>query len=402
MSGFLPPTIAVILPLHEEFGPRRTRGIGLTVRQHAISTSAHRSVVFGPDQHGPIFLDVTFRRVHPRWFAVWSKRARYVLGLIRQLQPLRPAAIEVHADADIAVWLQKQFPTVPVVLVLHDDPLKDKLLRAPARRAALIGRVARIEVPSAWMRDRFLADIPQPARPPVVVPPAGDMEPLPPSVTALDVVGIPLAKRRTRLVLFVGRLIAEKGAELFVAACASALPHLPGWRAEAIGGPDHKPKTPDTPFVAALRIAAETAGIGLLGYRDLPDVMAGMARSAIVAIPSREPEPGGRIVLEAMANGAAVICANTGAFPEVGGDAVLYFDPDKPEDLAAAIRAAASDPARLAAMGEAGRQRARFYDLPRIGRLIDTVRLQVISDGPLREPKQAAALPAWRRRRSMV
>jgi glycosyltransferase involved in cell wall biosynthesis len=38
-------------------------------------------------------------------------------------------------------------------------------------------------------------------------------------------------------------------------------------------------------------------------------------------------------VLEAMALGCPVICSNTASMPEVGGDAVLYFDPNQPEEL---------------------------------------------------------------------
>ena len=39
-------------------------------------------------------------------------------------------------------------------------------------------------------------------------------------------------------------------------------------------------------------------------------------------------------VLEAMSCGVPVICSNATSLPEVGGESVLYFDPDKPEELA--------------------------------------------------------------------
>ena len=71
---------------------------------------------------------------------------------------------------------------------------------------------------------------------PVVVPPCVDLAALIPLVGGMDSAALAQAKRRTRLVLFVGRLIAEKGADQFVAACTTALASLPGWRAEIIGG----------------------------------------------------------------------------------------------------------------------------------------------------------------------
>jgi glycosyltransferase involved in cell wall biosynthesis len=42
-------------------------------------------------------------------------------------------------------------------------------------------------------------------------------------------------------------------------------------------------------------------------------------------------------VLEAMACGTPVVCSRATSLPEVGGDAVLYFDPASPEELASLI-----------------------------------------------------------------
>jgi UDP-glucose:(glucosyl)LPS alpha-1,2-glucosyltransferase len=382
MSGAVPPTIAVVLPPREGFGPRRARGIGLTVRQHALATSGHRTVVFGGRQSGPVFLDVTFRLVRPPWFVPGPFRGRYALGLLYPLRMLRPVLIEVHADPLIALWLQRAFPTVPVVLVLHDEPGASRLTRTPTRRTLLFNRLSRIVTVSEWLRDRYLEGVATPARMPIVIPPSVDVACLPASVNGLEVTGVPVAKRRSRVVLYVGRLIPEKGADRFVTACTSALASLPGWRAEIIGASEHTVKSTETQFVSLLHATAEPAGIGMMGYRDHPDVMAAMARAAIVVIPGPSREPGGRVALEALANGAAVICSPDGALREVGGDAAIYVDTSQPAELAAAIRALGADPRRLATLSEAGRLRASQFDQPRIGRLVDAARARIIAEGP--------------------
>jgi UDP-glucose:(glucosyl)LPS alpha-1,2-glucosyltransferase len=383
MSAAVPPTIAVVLPPREGFGPRRSRGIGLTVRQHSLATTGHRTVVYGGRQTGPVFLDVTFRLVKSPFYAPAPLRTRYVLGLLRPLRMLRPVLIEVHADPLIALWLQRMFPTVPVVLVLHDEPEASRLTRTPSRRGRLFNRLARIVTVSGWLRDQYLDGVnPPPARPPIVVPPSVDVANLPQSVNGLDTAGIPVARRRTRLVLFVGRLIPEKGPDQFIAACTTALPSLPGWRAEIIGAAEHMAKSPETTFVRLLQATAEPAGVAMMGYRDHPDVMAAMARAAIVVIPGGEPDPSGRVALEAMANGAAVICTAGGSLPEICGDAAIYVDPAQPGALADAIRALGGDPPRLAALGEAGRLRATQFDQPKIGRLMDAARARIIAEGP--------------------
>jgi len=381
MSGSAPTSIAVVLPPREGFGPRRARGIGLTVRHHALATTGHRTVVFGGKQSGPVFLDVTFRLVKAPFFIPGTTRARYALGLLYPLRMLRPVLIEVHADPLIALWLQRVFPTTPVVLVLHDEPAASRLTRSPARRTLLFHRLARVVTVSEWLRDRYLEGVKPPERMPFVVPPGVDFANLPPSGNDLDSIGIPLAKRRTRLILFVGRLISEKGADLFVNACTSALASLPGWRAEVVGASEHMVKSPDTQFVRLLQASAEPASIAMMGYRDHPDVMAAMARAAIVVIPSRTPEPSGRVVVEAMANGAAVICTPGGALTAIGGEVAVFAEP---AELAEAIRTLGGNPRRLAALGEAGRRHAAQFDLPRIGRLVDGLRAQIIADGPPR------------------
>jgi UDP-glucose:(glucosyl)LPS alpha-1,2-glucosyltransferase len=378
MSAAVPPSLAVVLPPREGFGPRRARGIGLMIRHLALASTAYRTVVYGSRQHGPVFLDVTFRLVTAPFYALASSRTRYVMGLIRSLRSLRPALIEVHAEPKIAMALQRVFPSVPVVFVAHEDPSASRFTRAPARRVSLFSRVARVVTVSEWLRDLYVDGVsPPPTHAPMVVPPPVDLTNLQPSSATLDATGVTQAQRRSRVILFVGRLVAEKGADIFVSACTAALPSLPGWRAEIIGGADYQPARVETTFIRTLEATAEAASISLMGYRDHPDAMAAMARAAIVVVPSRAADPSGRVVLEAMANGAAVICSPGGAVAEIGGDAVIYAEGDA---IAQSILVLGGDPRRIAAMAEAGRRRAGQFDLARIGRLVDAQRARIIAD----------------------
>ena len=382
MSDSALPTVAVVLPSQAGFGPRRAGAIGLTVRDHARATPAYHTLVLGGRQSGPVFPNIAFHSVPAPFFVPWPAWARHAIGVFRALRHARPALIEVHDEPRIALWLQRRFPAIPVVLFLYDNPFGGRLPNTLKQRRRLLYGLARIVTVSAWLRDRIMERIETPVRTPIVVPPCIDLATLPLSGSDAGSAGRPISQRRARLVLFAGRLVPEKGADLFVSACTSVLPRLPGWRAEIIGAAENKVKSPETPFTRLLHATADPAGIALLGYRDHPDVMIAMSRAGIVVIPAHVPEPSGRVALEAMANGAAVICPNEGGLPEITGDAALYASS---AELGAAIRALIEDPKRLSALAQAGLERAALFDSRKIGQWLETVRGRIIAAGGPRQ-----------------
>jgi len=66
-------------------------------------------------------------------------------------------------------------------------------------------------------------------------------------------------------------------------------------------------------------------------------------------------------VLEAMSFGCPVICSSVTSIPEVGGDAVMYFDPHNVESIADAFRRTLYDSQMLADLKKRGIDRARLF-----------------------------------------
>jgi len=66
-----------------------------------------------------------------------------------------------------------------------------------------------------------------------------------------------------------------------------------------------------------------------------------------------------------MTLGRPVLCSNVTSLPEVGGDAALYFDPRRPDEIVSAIRRLEAEPELVAAMIEKGRFRADVIGGPR-------------------------------------
>ena len=77
--------------------------------------------------------------------------------------------------------------------------------------------------------------------------------------------------------------------------------------------------------------------ISFCGYVPNEDLPAIYSMCEIFLYPSLR-ESFGIPILEAMACGAPVITSNTSSMPEVAGDAAVFIDPTKPEDLASKIK----------------------------------------------------------------
>jgi len=358
------PLTAVILPPREGFGPGRTGALGLLARRLA-QTPGFGTIVVGGKQDGPVF-PIAFQPVNPSIWRFGNTNIRYAAAVAEALKTCRPTLIEVHNRPEIALTLASRLPSTPVTIILNNDPQVMRASATPAQRTQMLRRLALVLTSSDYLRRRVLEGVTDHIRAPVVLPNCLDLSELPPP------------REREKLILFAGRVVADKGPDSFVAACAAALPHLPGWRADIIGADRFRADSPDTNFVQMVRAAAERATVRMLGYRDHPQVLAAMARAAIVVVPSRWPEPFGLVALEALASGAALICSPRGGLPEVAGDVAVYADPEQPLEIAAAIRALVCDEPRRAALAEAGRRRARAFDVGVIADQLTALRRSVL------------------------
>jgi UDP-glucose:(glucosyl)LPS alpha-1,2-glucosyltransferase len=328
---------------------------------HRLTLKAGGEVVGRPVTNP--FTDVAFHPAPPGLGL--SATARYAAGVLRVLRGLKPDLVEVHNRPEVALYLARHLPRV--VLILHNDPLGMHGARSARQRSVLLRRLTGIVTVSQYLRDRFGET------------PPGAIQVLPNSVDVPPAIH----RMRERLILFMGRVVADKGADAFVEACAEALPNLPDWQAEMIGADRFSPSSPDTPFLAKLRPQAKAAGVTMLGYRPHAEVMARLARASIAVVPSRWNEPFGLTALEAMAHGASLICSPRGGLPEVAGQAALYVDPDMPGALAAAIRALAEDGEQRQALAAAGRKRARLFDTPQAAAKLLALREAFLAHPPM-------------------
>ena len=165
-------------------------------------------------------------------------------------------------------------------------------------------------------------------------------------------------------VAYAGRFVPEKGLDILMQAVARLGPGVELW---LIG---------DGPQRTALQALARDLGIGER-VRWVPPVspeqMPGLlAQVNAVVLPSRTTpvwkEQFGRILVEAMACGVPVVGSDSGAIPEVIGDAGLIFPEGDVEALMECLNRLRQSSHLQAEFAQRGLARARLYDQETIAR----------------------------------
>jgi glycosyltransferase involved in cell wall biosynthesis len=89
--------------------------------------------------------------------------------------------------------------------------------------------------------------------------------------------------------------------------------------------------------------------------------MAGLYGLANLMVFPSLAEGFGLPLVEAMGRGVPVACSDRTSLPEIGGDAVAYFDPESTESIATVVDSLLVNPVRRAQLAAAGRRRAALF-----------------------------------------
>lgn len=162
-------------------------------------------------------------------------------------------------------------------------------------------------------------------------------------------------------ILHVGMLNKRKNIPLLVAAFNEVAAQFPDLRLVLAGSLNDKQHINDRKqILAAISQSPFANRIVLTGYVADADLSVLYGNARLYVFPSLN-EGFGIPVLEAFAHEVPVLVANNSCLPEIGGDAVIPFNPRDKDELAQQISAVLSDTALAARLKQAGKERLSLF-----------------------------------------
>lgn len=346
---------AIVLPHREAFSADRPGAIALTLAAQLEDEPANNALWGDPLRAPPLVSHVPYIGLAtPKW---WPARqtVRYRWAIARAIKQHRPKRLEIHNRAHL--FHEFSHLKLGLTLYLHNDPQSIRGLKTAGDRQRMLKRADYVVAVSEFIRQRLCEGVSESQCAPVVVVP-----------NTVDLNRFVPETKKSKEILFVGRLIPEKGALPLLQALQAVLPQFPQWRARFIGAWHFGQTTAQFPHERELLAMLKPDlrhRIRFDWYQPYEVTTDAFNRAAIAVVPSLWAEPFGRTALEGMAAGCAVIASNRGGLPEVIGEAGLQVEPTV-EHLSVALTRLMSDDDYRQAIGALGADRARMVFEPSV------------------------------------
>lgn len=160
-------------------------------------------------------------------------------------------------------------------------------------------------------------------------------------------------------VLYASHLYRYKRFESLLNAWGRIPPAVAAGRRLLIAGAPH-----DAAYAAELNATVRRLGlvdvVRFLGGLPISELSLLHAGADVVAVMTL-CESGSISVLEALASGRPILLSNRSVLPELGGDAALYADPDRPDEVASQLQRLLTDASLANELGKRARARATSF-----------------------------------------
>lgn len=247
----------------------------------------------------------------------------YYPSILSHLKSWQPEAVDVHNRPALAYLIKRNLPGVKVILSLHSTTFIKSRNPSGSLMLSKLRVLDGIVVNSDYLRREVQCRYPGLSLPMHVNHLGASPEDFMPRWTP---VGEGLRRARMmeygwngrKIVLFVGRLIPEKGVHVLL----KTVPHVVRTHPDVlfvIVGSAYYSRTGETRYVRHLKELASAwpEHVVFQPYTPYPRVADWFNLADVVAVPSGQEEAFGLVNVEAMASGIPVIASDAGGIPEV-------------------------------------------------------------------------------------
>ena len=299
--------IHILLPYKEKFDKNKSSSVSITVKNNLLYTKYLNNIkIYGQDVENPLFKD-NFVGLKYSFLSFKSKNKflAYEMLKIISLNSDKNQLIEIHNRPYLINQIVKK-TKFPISLFFHNDPQTMKGSKSIKDRQNILKNCNSIFCVSEFIKNKFLEGI------------KSNFEKIHVLQNGVErkIKQFPTKEKK---VLFVGRLVPEKGVDLYVNVVKDIAFKFPDWKFGLIGSPRLGENKTKGLFVDNLIKEFQRIGsqVQFHGFKNQNFVQEQMKTASIIVIPSIWEEPFGLVAAEAMSNGIAIIASKMGGIPEI-------------------------------------------------------------------------------------
>ncbi|MDC3141153.1 glycosyltransferase family 4 protein [Alphaproteobacteria bacterium] len=299
--------INILLPYKEKFDEKKASSVSITVRNNLLHSSYLNHIkVFGQNVKTPLFKD-NFVGLKYSILSLKSKNkflAHEMLKIINK-DTDKNQLIEIHNRPYLIKQVTKQ-NRFPISLFFHNDPQTMNGSKSIKDRENILEKCALIFCVSEFVKKKFLEGINKNIQKVHVLYNGVERK----------LKNFPKKKKE---ILFVGRLVPEKGVHFYVKAVKILATKHPEWKFGLIGsfrlGENSNINSYASEVINKFKSIGSQAQF--YGFQENRFVQEKMKSASINVIPSLWEEPFGLVAAEAMSNGICIIASRVGGIPEI-------------------------------------------------------------------------------------
>ena len=330
--------INILLPYKEKFSVNKASSVSLTVANN-LEFSKYKKLIriFGHNVDKPMHKK-NFIGIDNSWNFLKSKNQNLSDKMCEFInkENKKFQIIEIHNRPYLvnSIYLNLKSKN-RLSLFLHNDPLEMKGSKTIEDRKNLLSKLDKVYCVSEFIKKRFLIGIIDNSNKVVVLH----------NGVVRKQKTIP---EKQKQIIYVGRIVKQKGVDLFVGAIKEIYEDFKDWNFKIIGSPKLGINKFDE-FSIKIKKDFESLGkrakmTGFINSKKLNKIM---SDASVIVIPSVWDEPFGLVAAEAMSNGVAVISSNSGGLPEIIRDNGLLINNINSKKIAEQLKKIISDTSLL-------------------------------------------------------